>query len=153
MLCHATRAHLAFVSLVLLGFGCSQEPVAFPERVREWTGPGAHECGTLGIDDDPTDAHQCLVEQFQVGSPAYLVRQLLGHDSDILEALALSSNGKHYSLLYDSGISGHATTTVYECKDAKLGPVEKAVTSGFWAGRPVGQNWIVCGELTEVARF
>jgi hypothetical protein len=68
-------------------------------------GPGATDCGSVGIGADPTKVDACVISSFEKHTPFYAVYAQQGIDSQV--AMAFVSDGASvWTLSYDSDPSG-----------------------------------------------
>ena len=72
---------------------------------RHLAGDGALDCGSVGIDEDPTKVDACVITSFEKHAPFYAVYAQQGIDSQV--AMAFVSDGSSvWTLSYDSDPSG-----------------------------------------------
>lgn len=71
-------------------------------RAAAVAGPGAKNCGWVGIGRDPWPAINCTVGHFKRDKPFYAWFQQQGIDSMVASGIAMNSKGEIFSLRYDS---------------------------------------------------
>ena len=80
--------------------GCEIEASA-----RHLAGQGAVDCGSVGIDEDPTAVDACVIDAFQKGTAFYAIYTLQGIDSQVMMAF-VGDGSSVWTLSYDSDPSG-----------------------------------------------
>jgi hypothetical protein len=79
---------------------CSIERTA-----RDLAGQDATNCGSVGIDEDPTAVDACVISAFQKHAPFYAIYTLQGIDSQV-ETAFVGDGESVWTLSYDSDPSG-----------------------------------------------
>lgn len=76
------------------------------KRSEKLAGPGAVECGRVGIRADPKAATACALAAQEAGKPFRIRYDLQGIDSAVAVAIVRTPSGKVDALNYDSDPSG-----------------------------------------------
>jgi hypothetical protein len=115
--------------------GCEIEASA-----RHLAGAGARDCGSVGIDEDPTAVDACVISSFEKHAPFYAIYTLQGIDSQVM--MAFVGNGTSvWTLSYDSDPSGGSDVGAVIYQSTCLEPtVQKGKT---------GQAELTCSASTS----
>jgi hypothetical protein len=71
-------------------------------RLQSIAGPGAHNCGHVRVNENPTNATACALVAFKHRRPFYVRYDESGIDSEVADGIAGDSTGKVYSVGFDS---------------------------------------------------
>ena len=72
---------------------------------RDLAGPGATDCGSVGIGEDPAAVDACVISSFEKHAPFYAIYTQQGEDSQVMMAF-VSDGSSVWMLNYDSDPSG-----------------------------------------------
>ena len=96
---------------------------------RNLAGPGATDCGSVGIGEDPTAVDACVIDAFQKGTAFYAVYEHQGTDSQVMTAF-VSDGSSVWTLNYDSDPSGGSDVGAVIDQSTCIEPTVKNGKSG-----------------------
>ena len=95
-------------SVVLAISGCASRP-NLQARIQQLVGPGATDCGHVGIGSDTAAANACAVAAFESRHAFWVRYDRAGIDSHLETVFLCSAAGNYFKLEYDSDIRGSAS--------------------------------------------
>jgi hypothetical protein len=96
---------LTLVMACWAGAGTSSSD-AMEQGSRKLAGPGAINCGRVGVNEDPKTATDCALAAFHAGKPFRVRYDLQGIDSDVAAGLSRAKSGKLYGMFFDGDPMG-----------------------------------------------
>jgi hypothetical protein len=80
-----------------------EEILVLSNRLRQFAGEGATDCGSVGLGQEPDTASSCALKIHADGKPFYVSYKVQGIDTQIAIGFAADATGNAYALEYDSG--------------------------------------------------
>ena len=134
--------------MVLFFFLACDSPVvcSIDASARDLAGPGATDCGSVGIGEDPTAVDACVIGAFEKHAPFYAVYTQQGDDSQVMTAF-VSDGSSVWMLNYDSDPSGGSDVGAVIYQSTCLEPtVQKGKTGNDELSCTASTSTKICDE-------
>jgi hypothetical protein len=97
---------VVFLFLIFVESPTLAKPDAFEEVATALGGPGARDCGVVGLGGSRTKVDECVVHAFGSGDPFHARFNVLGIDSSLSKGILRAMSGRIYFLRFDSDQGG-----------------------------------------------
>jgi len=137
---------LAFLACVDSSDSDVQNGCEIEASARHLAGQDALDCGSVGIDEDPTAVDACVISSFEKHAPFYAIYTQQGIDSQVMVAF-VSDGSSVWTLNYDSDPSGGSDVGAVIYQSTCLEPtVQKGKTGNDELSCTASTSQKICDE-------